>query len=318
MNCTFESRWKGQLTAFVRFKRGLGQPYLRASAALRSFDRFAASYQGRRSHELAPVLTNWLSQYSHRKPITIAGYVSTIRTFCQFRRRYDCGAFVPDRSWTPHSVRSNFLPHIFTPTEIQKILAATAGIRGSPRNRRYYRLLFVVLYCTGLRLGEALGIRRRDLDLNHGCFRVGPSKGRIRWVPFHRDLAREIRAWLEEDCTAYTSPDAFVFARNDGKKCRVDTASYNLRVLFRRCGLKPAKGRTGPRCHDTRHTMAVHCLQRWYREGRDLNRMLPWLSAYLGHRNLLGTERYLRASPELLAIAAQRLKRQLCRTNVSL
>jgi site-specific recombinase XerD len=32
--------------------------------------------------------------------------------------------------------------------------------------------------------------------------------------------------------------------------------------------------------------------------------MLPWLSAYLGHRNLLGTEHYLHATPELLAVAA--------------
>ena len=57
--------------------------------------------------------------------------------------------------------------------------------------------------------------------------------------------------------------------------------------------------------------MAVHRLQRWYREGRDLHKMLPWLSAYLGHRNLLGTELYLHATPELLATAARRLQQQL-------
>jgi len=168
----------------------------------------------------------------------------------------------------------------------------------------------VVLYCTGLRLGEALGLRRCDVDLPRACFRVGPSKGRVRWVPFHRDLARELRLWLTNDCP-HAQPDTFVFAEDDGRKRQAKNVSHNLRALFRRCGFKPKAGRIGPRCHDIRHTMAVHRLQRWYGEGRDVHRLLPWLSAYLGHRNLLGTELYLRATPDLLALAGRRLQRQL-------
>jgi integrase len=159
-------------------------------------------------------------------------------------------------------------------------------------------------------VGESLGLQRRDVDLQQACFRVGPSKGRMRWVPFHRDLARELRHWLARDCSE-SGADAFVFADDHGRRRPVRNVSHNLRGLFRRCRLKPAAGRAGPRCHDLRHTMAVHRLQRWYREGRDLHKMLPWLSAYLGHRNLLGTELYLHATPELLATAARRLQQQL-------
>jgi integrase/recombinase XerD len=38
---------------------------------------------------------------------------------------------------------------------------------------------------------------------------------------------------------------------------------------------------------------------RWSREGKDINAMLPYLSAYMGHENLLGTERYLRMTVEI-------------------
>ncbi|MBM4318897.1 MAG: integrase, partial [Deltaproteobacteria bacterium] len=58
--------------------------------------------------------------------------------------------------------------------------------------------------------------------------------------------------------------------------------------------------------YDLRHAFAVHRLTRWYREGADVHALLPWLSAYMGHYDLQGTETYLRATPELLAIASDR------------
>ena len=38
-----------------------------------------------------------------------------------------------------------------------------------------------------------------------------------------------------------------------------------------------------------------------------------WLSAYMGHQNVLGTEVYLAATPELLSLASQRFERRLLR-----
>jgi len=46
----------------------------------------------------------------------------------------------------------------------------------------------------------------------------------------------------------------------------------------------------GPRCqprlHDLRHTSAVHRLTTWYREGKDVQKLLPQLSVYMGHRHI--------------------------------
>lgn len=310
MNREFQSRWADQLAAFVRFKNALGFPYVRSIATLKSFDRCAASPDWKRSRDLAAITRAWLNRSVPRKPVTVTNELGVLRQFCRFRQRYEPQSFVPDRSWAPQSTESIFAPRIFSEEEIRRVVAATALINVSSRSRRCYRLLVLVLYCTGLRIGEALCMRRVDLDLKQACFRVGPSKGRIRWVPFHRDLARELRLWLVRDCSDLR-PDAFLFADDHGRQRQVKSVSHNLRVLFRRCRLKPTSGRAGPRCHDLRHTMAVHRLQRWYREGRDPQPLLPWLSAYLGHRNLLGTEQYLHATPELLATACRRLREQL-------
>lgn len=54
----------------------------------------------------------------------------------------------------------------------------------------------------------------------------------------------------------------------------------------------------GPRLHDFRHTFAVHVLNLWARQGKDLYTCLPILQVYLGHSKLSSTEKYLRLVPD--------------------
>ena len=105
------------------------------------------------------------------------------------------------------------------------------------------------------------------------------------------------------------SNGAFTFptALQNGSAYSVFGASRAISGLMRRAGLKPPKGRIGPRPHDLRHAFARERLRRWYQSGADLQKRLPYLSVYLGHLNLLGTEHYLKASPDLLALASNRM-----------
>jgi integrase/recombinase XerD len=71
----------------------------------------------------------------------------------------------------------------------------------------------------------------------------------------------------------------------------------------------PADSRR-PRIHDLRHRFAVNTLIRWYRDGIDVERCLPRLSAYLGHGCCEHTYWYLTAVPELLRLATERLEQK--------
>jgi len=64
-----------------------------------------------------------------------------------------------------------------------------------------------------------------------------------------------------------------------------------------------------PRLHDLRYAMAVHRLVAWYREGADVQRLLPQLATYLGHVDVAATQRYLTMTPELLLEASRRFER---------
>jgi integrase len=231
------------------------------------------------------------------------------------RRRETPHAFVPSRNWTPQSTASgSFLPYVLTEAELKTLLRLTASLDRPAFRARLYRTLLLVLYCTGLRFGEALRLRLCDVDLDDGILFVAQSKGRARCVPLHRSLAREIERYLLERQTyvdARARPDDRLFVGCNKARLPISTAHGTLCTLFRRAGMKPDSGRVGPRPTDLRHTFAGQRLERWYRARADIHARLPWLSAYMGHDNILGTERYLTATPRLLALAAHRMRHRV-------
>jgi len=316
MNEHFRSPLAGELEDFVTHMRALGYSYCRAAATLKSFDRYVLAHAGhQRSLPLADLLRGWLCRREDRKPVTVAMDLGTLRQFFRYRCRFDPDSFIPRREWAPQAAKSDFLPYIFTIEQVRALLDEAARLRCSRRARTAMRVLILILYCTGLRFGEAIRLEIQDVDLRRHLFRIRESKGRTRWVPFRADLARELREYRKQrDQIAPIAPCAAFLVRPDGKAFSVKGASGIVRGMLRRLGLKPDRGRTGPRPYDLRHTYAVHRLISWHRAGVDVHAKFPWLSAYLGHDNILGTEVYLHATTELLQLAGRRFYSRLHRT----
>jgi integrase len=314
MKTVFTSPLAADLAAFLVFKRARGYRYTRAEFMLRSFDRFLSS-RARRSREwrLDETILAWLASRPARKAISVAMELSVIREFWRYLRRQNPRAFAREPRWPRLPTEPQFVAHVLSDAQVRLLLRLVKGLERPPFRRTLYRALVLVLYCTGLRFGEALRLRIRDLDLRRRVLFVAESKGRSRWVPFHPSLAIELERYLRARC-AFTGCDAAsddrVFVGANRCSLPVCTAGGTFSKLFRGAGLKPARGRIGPRPYDLRHTFAVHRLTRWYRQGVDLHSRLPWLSAYLGHVDLLGTETYLAATPELITLAGDRFHRR--------
>ena len=83
------------------------------------------------------------------------------------------------------------------------------------------------------------------------------------------------------------------------------TAELVFKRLREQAGVSRSDDATfQPRLHDFRHTFAVVRLVTWYREGKNVQRLLPHLSIYLGHGVLRDTQRYLSMTTELLQQAS--------------
>jgi integrase len=167
-----------------------------------------------------------------------------------------------------------------------------------------YHYLFGLIAVTGMRLSEAIGLERADVDLEEGVLTVRESKfGKSRLVPLHPTTKRR-DAHLGSRCGAH-----FFVAERGGRLLH----QYVHRVfwrLSREIGLRRPGNPARPRVHDFRHRFAIRTLVGWYREEIDVEKKLPALSTYLGHTHVRDTYWYLSACPELLQEAARRLDRR--------
>ncbi len=299
-----------QCEAFLRFKRARGYKYVRAEFWLRAFYRFVQQESG--TARLEDLARAWLARNDQRRAVSVAYELCFLRQFFGYLRRSDPTIVVPDRSWACRSPTSEFLPHLLEPKDIRTLMRLAGRLRVPHFYAAMYQVLILVLYCTGVRFGEAVRLKLRHIDLRRRAMWIAESKGRSRWVPFHASLARELARYLKAR-TAYAAagPDDALFVGINGKPLLTKTASHIVTVLLRRAHLKPPRGRIGPRPYDIRHSFAVHRLVRWYRAGVEVHTRLPWLSAYMGHNDILGTEVYLTATPQLLHLAARRLRGRL-------
>ncbi len=300
---------------FLRFKRAMGIPYWRAEFVLDEFVRYVRRYWGDHGEVmLDDAITRWCARLAGRKAVTVANEFGVVRQLCLYRRRSDPLSYVPEHALAPVK-ESVFLPYIFSHDEVRRILTAARSHDGRFIWASMLHTLILVLYCTGLRLGEAVRLRMSDVDLDRGILMIERSKGRSRIVAIRADLVTALRGYAAERQRVVrgrrrADPEAF-FLRLDASPLTVASASNAIRRLLRQLGIKPPDGRIGARPYEFRHAFAVHRLTAWAKDGIDIHAKLPSLSAYLGHQSIIGTEVYLKATPQLLELASSRFEQHL-------
>jgi integrase/recombinase XerD len=276
------------------------------------FDRFL---QQRPGADKEP-LTTLIREYAGRAS-SAAGKVQRIdlgRVIAKELNRSGLAVATPkrDRVLVQEMLRSRRRPHIYTTEEVQLLLDTA---RGDPARRAPLRSLtlytmLVLAYCAGLRLAEIVGLKLGDIDLNADCIEVGDTKFfKSRRLPLSTTAMKALRDYLKarSKAGAPTESDAPLFWHAKGGYGYV-AAGAHLRRLIRAAGLKKTTGRTGPRVHDLRHAFVVHRMTTWYEQGINPQTRLPYLAAYLGHRNIHSTLVYLTITQELLQHANERFR----------
>jgi integrase len=197
MNNIFQGPAAGELHGFLQFKRSLGYGYMRAEFTLREFDRFLIEYAARnRRWQLDRAAIAWLSSKPGRKPISVSGDAAVLRQFYRYLRRSSKPGAVDEPIWPRLPTESFFVPYPLSEKDILHLLTLCVDLKRPSFRAALYRALILVLYCTGIRFGEALRMRMRDVDTRSAVLFVDTFKGRSRWVPFHRSLSRELDRYL--------------------------------------------------------------------------------------------------------------------------
>ena len=198
-------------------------------------------------------------------------------------------------------------PFIYSPEDIDALMAEAHQSRWRlPAATQ--ETVIGLLAATGMRIGEVIGLNRDDIAWDDAVLTITATKfGKSRNIPLLESTMAALAdyaAFRDRLCLEPSSSSFFVSRR--GTRLLYPP----FRLTFRRlCDLSGvgAGSSIRPRIHDVRHTFAVRTLLKWYREGADVEALLPTLSVYLGHGDPRSAYWYLSAAPELLALAATRL-----------
>ncbi len=220
----------------------------------------------------------YLAHLARRKlaRASIARHLSALRTFFKYLVREGIVEANPARGVaTPK--REKHLPAVMQPADVALLIeqpdtSTTLGLRDAA--------WLELLYASGLRIGELVGIDIDDLELRSRLVKVHGKGSKERIVPFGSKAEAAVRAWLAARRELVTDPEEHaIFVNYRGG--RITTRS--VRRLFDGY-LRRAALRAGISPHTMRHSFATHLLN----AGADLR----GIQELLGHASLSTTQKY--------------------------
>jgi integrase/recombinase XerD len=288
------------IESYVNYRRSLGVCFHGEQVRLRTFGGVMGDIEVARVTQAAvrryldgkgPVTSFWLSKYH-----TLTGL---------FRFAISRGHIVNSPlPVTKPRPTATFVPYIYSLDDMRALLRATDErheedwlVRPST-----VRTLLLLLYGTGLRISEALALNLNEVDLADRILTVRQTKFyKSRLVPFGEDVHGLLHRYhqLHHRRGTHAGDRPFLMDRNERRILRqtAELVFYRIRDY---AGLRRAPGfKFRPRLHDLRHTFAVNRLVSWYQEGQNVQRLLPHLSTYLGHRSVKETQPYLNLTSDV-------------------
>ena len=263
---------------------------------LTDFDEYVSTSGAVERHITEEMVGGWILRLrgkNHSR--TVSNKVSNLRGFLEYLRYSGVDVFLPRcPQWN-----EDYVPYIFSDTEMKKIF------RAADKNSTNFKFPMIVrlLFGCGLRLGETLSLIVSDVDFRRGTLLIRIAKNKKqRLVPMHETLTK----MLMQYCAAMNiveKPDAFLFpgAKPDSHYT-LGAASVNFKQTLKTAGIYVAPEKWGQRgqcLHCLRHLFAVKSFAQAEENGLSTNDSVPFLSVYLGHYDMDGTEKYLKFSSDI-------------------
>lgn len=292
---------------YLALRRGLG---FKLSQEGRWLEQFVLFLERRRSHCItSPLALEWATQPKHAQLPFLAHRLSVVRGFAQYHACSDSRTEVPPLGLLPHRYQRK-TPYIYTDDEIKRLLKAAGQLPSHLGLRPLtYATLLGLLVVTGMRISEVVSLDRDDFDVSNALLTVRRTKfGKTRLIPLHASTRRALQRYTNKrDRILPKLTTTSFFVGDRGLRLPINTVEVTFVKLSHQVGIRGPSDRNGPRLHDLRHHFAVNTLLRWYRSGVDVERHLPELSTFLGHRHPTDTYWYLSAVPELMRLVTRRL-----------
>ena len=297
------------VAAFIAHKRALGRTYRTEERTLRLLVAFAAEHD---VHHIGQLTSALLDAFVGSRPRTrsrsfnhLVGIVGCFLTWAVAQQKLT----VSPLRVTRRRHADLRVPYVFNIDQARSILNAAAALPDNPGatdRGATYRTIFALCYGLGLRAGEACGITAADVDVDRQLIVVRGGKfGKDRLVPHGPRIGELLARQIERRGPGGDGP---LFSFDGQRHIHPGTASHVFHQLLDDIGIVVPAGVSTPTLHSLRHSFAVGCLLRWYRQGINPATRLYELSTFMGHVSPLSTAVYLTITPELFSEANHRFE----------
>jgi len=185
---------RAALEDYLSLRRALG---FKLSSAGRLLSQFAGNLEER---GIDTITTDdalaWASLPAGASPHWRRIRLSAVRGFAAYLQSLDGSVVLPPAGLL-RTGPCRATPYLYSAGEIAALLDVTAGLRPALRAATYYSLIGL-LAVSGMRIGEAIALEDRDLDLERAVLIVRNTKfGKSRLVPLHPTTAAALARYLE-------------------------------------------------------------------------------------------------------------------------
>ena len=294
--------YAGMIGQYIAYKRSLGFKMEDVEERLRRFDTLTMERQEHKIGISKELFDAWSCPLPEESESNRYHRISLLRGFSAYLQLAGYDSCVPQMP----KCNSTFIAHIYTKQEIDSIFRECDRL--FPRHLHTHSQMCVMpalirtLYATGIRIGEALNLKHKDVELDTGYLVLHECKnGRERVVPFSLSLREVLRDYgvYKQLQTTETKADDYFFTSPDGRPCTASAVYEIFRTVLLRAGISHGGRGKGPRLHDLRHTFCVNALVRMSEAGQDLYYSMPVIMTYMGHQSIEATNRYVRLTAEM-------------------
>jgi integrase/recombinase XerD len=289
---------------YLALRRALG---FKLEVPGRLLPDFVAFADGRNATTITVALAmDWAATAS--SPSMVGRRLQALRGFARWFRCLDPTSQVPPGGLVSTKGHRQ-QPYLFSSSEVAALMGAARQLRPA-LGAATTETVIGLLAATGMRIGEVLRLDDSDVDYRDGTLTVWQTKfGKSRLLVLSAstlDALRDYQQLRRRLAPAATS--AALLVSPAGGRLGYNQFHAAFVNLLATTGIPTRSQPRRPRIHDLRHSFTVATVLDWYRQGLDVAVMLPRLSTYLGHVDPASTYWYLSATPELLALAADRLE----------
>jgi len=303
---TFKSPLGDMMERFVAHKRMQGYDYAAQEKELCFFDRFLCYADSSDGLLHSEYFSDYLKTMPHLKLKSRENRLGVVHQFSLY-----LNAHRPESRVMPSRLLPAFARNIrvcrITSAEICELMRAAENLppKGGIRCT-CIRFLIGLLYTTGLRISEAIGLNLGDVDLERNTLFIHRGKfGKDRLIALTPSTRNALDEWLHlRSFHAGNGNSAPLFVSALNKRLGYQQAKRAFGKLCNQCGLHSDPP---PRLHDLRHNYASECLSRWQHDGKDIETLLPVLSTAMGHVNPYATQRYIHINAATLLDASNKI-----------